>query len=69
MLPDKFFEEYAKTYDHPVTEDPEPEKEKTYTAAEVEEIVNDKLEKALQGLTAKEQPVEPGNVEEVSTNE
>lgn len=54
MLSDKFFEAYAATASKPpdTGSDPEPAP-KTYTAAEVDELVNKKVAEAVASIQAR----------------
>ena len=53
MLPDRFFEEYAKTGPPATLADAEDVEEKdTYTRAEVDDIVNRKISEALESMKA-----------------
>lgn len=54
MLSDKFFEAYAATAGKPLDtgSDPEPAP-KTYTAAEVDELVNKKVAEAVASIQAR----------------
>ncbi len=53
MLPDKFFEEYAKTGPEPAPDTLDDPSKKTYTAAEVDELVNRKVAEAVESIQAR----------------
>lgn len=53
MLPDKFFEEYAKTGPEPAPDTLDDATKKTYTAAEVDELVNRKVAEAVESIQAR----------------
>lgn len=74
MLPDKFFSAYNETAEKPVTEAPEEEAPKNYTAAEVDALVNERVAAAIEEIkksfSEPEDPVErTKNHEENSGNE
>lgn len=50
MLPDKFFEEYSKTGPEPAPDTLDDTTKKTYTAAEVDELVNRKVAEAVESI-------------------
>ena len=50
MLPDKFFSAYQETAEKPVTEAPEEEAPKSYTAAEVDALVNERVAAAIEEI-------------------
>ena len=62
MLPEKFFSAYNETAEKPVSEAPEEEAPKSYTAAEVDALVNDRVAAAIEeikkSLNEPENPVE-----------
>ena len=71
MLSDEFFKQYALTGPPKKEAAADPGVKDTYTRAEVDEIVNKKIEEALQSMKQPEQespennPEEPGESEEV----
>lgn len=58
MLPEKFFEEYAKTGVMPENPDKSTKPKDTYTRAEVDEIVNKKIAEALESMKEANDPSE-----------
>lgn len=68
MLPDKFFSAYTETAEKPVSDAPEEEAPKSYTAAEVDALVNDRVAAAMdeikKSLSEPENPVERTNENE-----
>lgn len=50
MLPDKFFEAFAETGEKPPSADPEDPEPKTYTAAEVDALVNERVAEAVEEI-------------------
>ena len=70
MLSDEFFKQYAMTGPPKQSPAADPGVKDTYTRAEVDEIVNKKIEEALQSMKQPEQiapennPEEPGESEE-----
>ena len=72
MLPDRFYEEYAKTANRPPAPEGEaPEEPKdTYTRAEVDDIVNRKIAEAFAQRQPEEIPDKtPANVAEINERE
>ena len=63
MLPEKFFEEYAKTGVMPENPDKNTKPKDTYTRAEVDEIVNKKIAEALESMKENNDPSEDETTE------
>jgi len=73
MLPDKFFSAYNETAEKPVSEAPEEEAPKSYTAAEVDALVNERVAAAIEeikkSLSEPDSPVERTNNHEENSRE
>ena len=70
MLPDRFFEEYAKTGPPATLPDAEDIQEKdVYTRAEVDDIVNRKIAEALESMKAPAAAPEENTTKDVETKE
>lgn len=70
VLPDRFFEEYAKTGPPATLADAEDVMEKdVYTRAEVDDIVNRKIAEALESMKAPAAAPEKTTTEDVETKE
>lgn len=70
VLPDRFFEEYAKTGPPATLADAEDVEEKdVYTRAEVDDIVNRKIAEALESMKAPAAAPEKTTTDDVETKE
>ncbi len=69
MLSDEFFKQYALTVPPKKEAAADPGVKDTYTRAEVDEIVNKKIEEALQSMKQPEQESPENNQEEPEESE
>lgn len=73
MLPEKFFSAYQETAEKPVSEAPEEEAPKSYTAAEVDALVNERVAAAIEEIkksfSEPDSPVERTNNHEENNRE
>ena len=73
MLPDKFFSAYSETAEKPVSDAPEEEAPKSYTAAEVDALVNERVAAAIEEIkksfSEPDSPVERTNNHEENSRE